>query len=47
MALTDKDRDFWYLLAIKNKASPHRNLTEGLLGINYVVNGTLKALRDN
>lgn len=36
-----------YLLAIKNKAANHPNLIESLLGINYMVNGTLKAIREN
>ncbi len=47
MALVDKDALLWYLLAIKNKAPNHANLIESLLGINYMVNGTLKAIRDN
>lgn len=47
MALIDKDVQPWYLIAIKNKAPNHVNLIESLLGINYMVNGTLKAIRDN
>lgn len=47
MALADKDACLWYLLDIKNKELNRANLIESLLGINYMVNGTLKAVRDN
>lgn len=37
--------DIYQLL--RTKRHNHANLIEGLLGINYMVNGTLKAIRDN
>lgn len=40
-------RHLWYLPAIENKAPKQANLRESLLGINYKVNGTLKAERNN